>query len=160
MRTMPINCRPTKRRAAVAVEFAVVTPLLLGLVLGLVELTRAYDVQNLLQVAVREGARFAAMDRTGIMQEGESTNDKLIADVTGFLVTSGMPEDALDITITDAENPGEPFDIDDPENDLRLFRVDITIPFAAVSYMPVHIAQNYLLEGSIIFRNGRAVLSE
>ena len=152
--------RPRNRRAAVAVEFAVVLPLLLGLVLGLVELTRAYDVQNLLQIGVREGARFAAMDRTGMLQEGESTNAKLIADVTGFLVSSGLPADALEISISDAENPGQPFDLDDPTNDLKLFRVDISIPFSAVSYLPLHVGQNYPLEGAIIFRNGRATLSE
>jgi hypothetical protein len=148
------------RRGAVAVEFAVIAPLLLGLVLGLIELTRAYDVQNLLQTAVREGARFAAMDRTGMLEEGESTNDKLIEDVTSFLVTSGLPADALEVTISDAENPGQPFDLDDPDNDLGMFRVDVSIPFSAVSYLPVHAGQDYLLEGSIVFRNGTATLSE
>lgn len=152
--------RPDSRRAAVAVEFAVVLPLLLGLILGLVELTRAYDVQNLLQIGVREGARFAAMDRTGMLEEGDSTNAKLIADVRGFLVSSGLSAEALAISISDAENPGQPFDLDDPDNDLKLFRVDISIPFSAVSYLPLHAGQDYPLEGAIIFRNGRATLSE
>lgn len=152
--------RPVNRRAAVAVEFAAVLPLLLGLILGVIEMTRAYDVQNLLQIGVREGARFAAMDRTGMLQEGESTNEKLISDVTGFLVTSGLPANAFEITISDVENVGQPFDIDDSANDLRLFQVDISIPFSAVSYLPVHAGQDFTLEGSIIFRNGRAVLSE
>ena len=45
------------RRGAVAVEFAFVVPMLLAVVLGLIELTRAYDAQYLLQTAAREGVK-------------------------------------------------------------------------------------------------------
>ena len=59
--------RASKRLGAVAVEFAVVLPFLMAIVVGLTELTRVYDVQNLLETGAREGARFAAMDRSGSM---------------------------------------------------------------------------------------------
>jgi Flp pilus assembly protein TadG len=50
-----------RERGAVAVEMAVVLPLLLMLLLGIVEFGRAYNVQISLTQAAREGARFAAI---------------------------------------------------------------------------------------------------
>ena len=59
-----------QRRGVVAVEFAFMAPMLLAIVLGLIELTRVYDAQYLLQTAAREGARFASMDRDGMLGDG------------------------------------------------------------------------------------------
>src|ERR1044071_8259123 len=73
-----------ERRGAGAGEFACVAPVLLAVVVGLTELTRVYNVQNTLETAAREGARFAALDRTGMMQSGQSANSKLISDVKNF----------------------------------------------------------------------------
>jgi len=160
MRTQKQKQRLNNRRAAVAVEFAVVAPMLLAIIVGLIELTRAYDAQNLLQTATREGARFAAMDRTDMLQEGESANSKLIADVTNFLVSSGLPADSIQVSVVDADDPTQPFDLDDPANDLQLFQVEISVPFSAVSYTPVSEAYDYMLTAAITFRNGRATLSQ
>ena len=160
MHTRRKNLHCMNRRAAVAVEFAVVAPMLLSIVLGLIELTRAYDAQNLIQTAAREGARFASMDKTDMLQEGQSTNSKLVQDVTSFLTASGLPAEAIDVSILDAEDPEQSFDLDDPDNDLRLFTVEVTVPFSAVSYTPVSAAYDYAMVGSITFRNGIATLSE
>lgn len=153
------SCRG-HRRAAVAVEFAVICPVLLSIVMGLIEVTKAYDAQNLMQTAAREGARFAAMDRSDMMQEGESTNSKLIDDVKSFLEASGLPGDALDVKVLDADDPTQTFDLDDPDNDLELFVVEITMMFSEISYTPVPEAYDYALTASIVFRNGQATLSE
>ena len=59
-------------------EFAFVAPFLIGTALGIVELTRAYDAQNLIETAAREGARFASMDREGMLARGSI--DQLEAD--------------------------------------------------------------------------------
>ncbi|MFC8597920.1 TadE/TadG family type IV pilus assembly protein [Isoptericola sp. NPDC057191] len=48
-------------RGAAAVEFALVVPLLLVLVLGIVELGRLYHVQAMLDGAAREGVRAMAL---------------------------------------------------------------------------------------------------
>ena len=69
----------SKRRGAVAVEFALVLPFLIATIVGLIEITRAYDVQNLLETGAREGARFASMDRSGMLQEGETSCNMLPA---------------------------------------------------------------------------------
>ena len=95
-----------------------------------------------------------------MMQSGESTNAKLIDDVTSFLGTSGLPEDSLLVEILDADDPTQTFDIDDPDNDLRLFVVRVSLMFSDVSYSPVSAAYDYPLVAEITFRNGRATLSE
>lgn len=147
------------RRGAVAVEFAFIAPMLLAIVLGLIELTRVYDAQYLLETAAREGARFAAMERDGLLADGETSNGKMTSDVKSFLSSAGIPESDIQVRILDHENPSQTFDLDDPDNDLRLFEVEIEVPFSSVSYTPVSEAHDYNLTGSITFRNGRATLS-
>ncbi len=148
------------RRGAVAVEFAFIAPMLLAIVLGLIELTRVYDAQYLLETAAREGARFASMDRDGMLGDGQTSNSKLTADVKSFLSSAGIPQDNIQVRILDFEDPTQTFDLDDPNNDLRLFEVEIEVPFSSVSYTPVSDAHDYALIGSITFRNGRATLSQ
>lgn len=48
---------------AAAVEFALVVPILITLVLGIVEFGRAYNVQNAVSAAAREGARVMAIKK-------------------------------------------------------------------------------------------------
>lgn len=151
--------RRNNRRAAVAVEFAFVAPVLIGTALGIVELTRAYDAQNLLETAAREGARFASMDREGLLGVGQTTNSKMISDVKNFLASSGVDPNQVQVTVTDAESGG-PFDLDDPGNDLKLFKVEISVPYSSVSYTPVSQSNDFSMTASIIFRNGRATLSQ
>ncbi len=52
-------------RGAAAVEFAIILPLLLVLVFGIVEFSIAYNRQQGLHAAAREGARVAALPQTG-----------------------------------------------------------------------------------------------
>lgn len=53
---------PTRgERGAAAVEFALVVPLLLVLVLGIAEFGRAYNIESVLAGAAREGARTMAL---------------------------------------------------------------------------------------------------
>lgn len=48
-------------RGAVAVEFAIVAPLLVMLLLGIMEFSRAYNAQASLSAAAREGVRVMAI---------------------------------------------------------------------------------------------------
>jgi len=52
----------TKERGAVAVEFALVAPVLVMLLLGIMEFGRAYNAQVTLSSAAREGVRVMAID--------------------------------------------------------------------------------------------------
>jgi TadE-like protein len=147
------------RRGAVAVEFAVVAPILLAIVLGMVELGRAFEAQNLLEVAAREGARFASMDRDDLIGPGESANEKMIQDVKTFLESNGIPADEVTVAVKDHENPSNDFDLDDPENDLKLFEVQVSVDWSAVSLTPVGAGQDSTMTATVVFRNGRATIS-
>jgi len=129
-------------------------------VAGLIELTRAYDVQNLLETGAREGARFAAMDRSGMLQEGQTSNQKLIQDVTNLMTSSGLQASDVQVDIRDFADPTQPFDLDDPANDLALFEVEVSVPFSAVSLTPISPDNDYTMSASITFRNGKATLSQ
>jgi len=148
------------RRGAVAVEFAIVAPILVAIVFGLIQLGRAFEVQNLLEVAAREGARFASMDRDGMLDPGESATAKLITDVKTLLASNGIPKDDITVEVKDYENPEQDFDIDDPANDLKLFEVRISVDWSNVSLTSVSASADHALVASVVFRNGRATISE
>jgi Flp pilus assembly protein TadG len=150
---------PKSRRGVVAVEFAIVAPVLLAIVFGMVELSRMFEVQNLLDTAAREGARFAAMDRDGLLQDGQSSNDKLASDVKNYLASSGIPRDSVTVAVKDHEDPGADFNLDDSANDLKLFDVHVSVELSAVSHTSLG-SGNGTLTGSITFRNGFATISE
>jgi hypothetical protein len=161
---MSVSIRKSKlknqdRRGAVAVEFAIVAPVLLALVFGMIEFGRAFEMKNLLEVAAREGARFASMDREGLLDPGESANAKLINDVKNFLASNGIPRDDISVGVKDHEHPEEDFDLDDPANDLRLFEVQISVDWSSVSATAVPAGDDYPLTGRVVFRNGRATIS-
>lgn len=149
-----------QRRGAVAVEFAVVAPILVLITVGMATVNRTFEAQNLLEVAAREGARFASMDREGMIGEGSSSNQKLAEDVINYLASNGLPRDRISVAIKDYENPTKDFDIDDPANDLRLFEVQVSIDYSAISFTPVSEANDYVMTASVVFRNGRATLSD
>lgn len=152
--------RQPHHRGAVAVEFAVVAPVLVSIMLGMATLNRAFEAQNLLATAAREGARFASMDREGMPDQGMTGNQKLEHDIKSFLGSNGIPSDAVTVEVKDYESPGSDFDIDDQANDLRLFEVSVSVDYSAVSYTPVDASSGYPLTASVVFRNGRATLSD
>jgi hypothetical protein len=159
--TRTSNRRPfATRKGAVAVEFAIVAPILVALTFALISLGRAFEMQNLLEVAAREGARFASMDREGMLEPNESATDKLIEDVKNFLNSNGIPLDDIVVEVKDFEDPDQDFDLDDPSNDLKLFEVKVSVDWSCVSLMPVSAGADYPLIASVVFRNGRATLSE
>ncbi|MDQ0258726.1 Flp pilus assembly protein TadG [Sinomonas atrocyanea] len=75
-----------RERGAVAVEFALVLPLLLGLVLGIVEFGRIYNAQVLATNAAREAARTVAI---GNSQSQAITNAQSVA--PGYTISVTVP---------------------------------------------------------------------
>lgn len=61
MKTKPLQ-RTDRSRGAVAVEFALVAPILLALVAGIVEFSHAYNLQISVAQAAREAAREMAIE--------------------------------------------------------------------------------------------------
>ena len=107
-----------KRRGAAAVEFAVVAPIFLLLVFGMIEYGRMVMVQQVLTNASREGARRAVLDG--------STNQDVV-DVVERYLTSGSIGGA-NITVNPT-NPGDAA-FGDP------VAVSVDIQFSQVSWLP------------------------
>ena len=53
----------SEEQGAAALEFALVLPILIMLVMGIIEFSRAYNAKEALQYAVREGAREMAINK-------------------------------------------------------------------------------------------------
>jgi Flp pilus assembly protein TadG len=148
------------RKGAVAVEFAIVAPVLLAIMFGMIQYGKAFEMQNQLQVAAREGARFASMDHTGMLSSGQTANQKLIQEVKNFLATYGIAQSDVTVTVKDHTNPTADFNLDDPKNDLKLFDVKVSMNYSKVSLTPVSANNDYSLTGKVVFRNGKATISQ
>jgi Flp pilus assembly protein TadG len=72
------------------VELALVLPLLLMLVVGIVEFGRAYSAQVSIQAAAREGARALALRNDGAV-DGAVRSSAGAADISS-ITSSGCPE--------------------------------------------------------------------
>jgi len=110
-------CRK-KRRAAAAVEFAVVAPLFFLLVFGMVEYGRMVMVQQIITNASREGARLAVLD-------GATTAE----------VTSAVETYLSNVSISGAQVSVSP----DPPSSAgygEAITVVVSIGFGQVSWLP------------------------
>ena len=76
--------RLSKERGASAVEFALIAPLLLLLVVGIAEFGRAFQVQSTLSAAAREGVRTMALqnDQAAARSMAESVANSLTPGLT------------------------------------------------------------------------------
>jgi len=106
------------RRAAAAVEFAVIAPVFLLLVFGMIEYGRMVMVYQVLTNASREGARAAVLDGATATSVTSAVNSYLSA----ALVTGA--------TVTVAPNPPANAQYGDPVT------VTVSIPFSQVSWLP------------------------
>jgi Flp pilus assembly protein TadG len=155
----PNKSKMDRRRGAAAVEFAVVAPVLVAIMMGLIQSGRGYEAKNLLEGAAREGARFATMDRSSLPKTGQTANQKLINDVKNFLATNGISKQDITVTVKDAITPTKDFNLDDPNNDFKLFSVNVSVKYSDVSLTTVSAGNDYTLTASVVFRNARAVIS-
>ncbi len=80
--------RNRRRRGVAAVEFAVVAPVLILLIFGILEFGRLVMVQQVLTNASREGARRAILEQTTSSEIESVVNDYLTsASISGATVT-------------------------------------------------------------------------
>jgi len=118
-RTLPSGWRRNKRRkGAAVVEFAVVAPVLILLLLGMIECGRMIMVQQALTTAVREGARTAIV-------EGASASSAIDA-AESFLAGAGITGGKITVTPSNTATAahGQPI------------TVAVVVPFAKVSWLP------------------------
>ncbi|MEW4528638.1 MAG: TadE/TadG family type IV pilus assembly protein [Maioricimonas sp. JB045] len=160
-RTERRRIREQPRRGAATVEFALVAPLFLTLVLGTVEMGTAINASQTMNAAIREGGRLATMDFSTKLAPNQTANDKVIQDIRNFLTASGIDGDKVTVTITHAEgsNAGSTFDLQDPDNYLALFKISASIPYSDVSTFPMNYMSGQSLNASLVFRMARTRLS-
>ncbi len=108
-----------KRLGAAVVEFALIVPIFLTLVFGIIEFGRLMMVQQVLVNASREGARRAVL-------EGATVAD-VTQEVSNYLSSSSINVPSESIVVSP-----DPTSIFNNEN----ISVSISIPFSSVSWMP------------------------
>ena len=83
-------------RGAAAVEFAIVVPVLITLLLGIMEFSRVYNAQASLSAAAREAVRVTAMaDRTATAQAAAQINARTAAKNTAVSLQPGLQDSAI-----------------------------------------------------------------
>jgi len=107
----------TARRAAAVVEMAIVSPLLLAMLLGIVEFGYVFMVQQSLTNGAREACRLATLPGT-TDEEIRTRFDEAIA-ATGLEITTDM----LTIEHATAENPVVKVRVQVPYEDVTLLGV-------------------------------------
>ncbi len=108
-----------KQRGAAAVEFAVVAPIFVLLLFGMIEYGRMVMVQQMLTNATREGARRAVLDGTTLAEVKTTVQD--------YLTSGNITVYDNEITVTpdpSAAANGDPV------------TVSMTVPFSRVSWLP------------------------
>ena len=123
----PSNCKlekvgrlyRKKRRGATAVEFALVAPVFILLILGMIEFGRMVMVQQLLTNASREGARQAVLDGSTVTQIKTVIED--------YLSDTSVPVDTNNISVTPDPSTAE---FGDP------ITVSVMVPYSDVSWLP------------------------
>jgi Flp pilus assembly protein TadG len=118
--------RSHERRGAVAVEAAICLTLLVILMLGLWEVGRLVQVNQILNNAAREGARLAA---GGYVNSVGVTNAQVQQAVKDYMTSAGLPSAAVTgstVTLTCLSSPTW----SNPSAALPLdqFRVTVTVP--------------------------------
>jgi hypothetical protein len=155
-RSSPSRAHASAGRSGIAtVEFAILIPLFLMLVLGMTEMGHAFQVSADLTAAVREGGRMASMDLSKVTPSTMTLNQKVIKDMRNFLTASGIPGDDVTLTITHASTEAV-FDLGDEDNYLKSFRISASIPYAKVSRLPADYMNGRTIRFSAVYRLGRS----
>ena len=109
----------SRRRGAAMVEFALVAPVFLILITGIIELGRAVVVQQLLTNASREGARIGGYNST-------TSTSTVTTAVNSYLTNVGISGAATTVS------PNPPSLASGGQS----VTVTVSIPFTKVSYLP------------------------
>jgi Flp pilus assembly protein TadG len=137
----PIHRGGRRRSATAAVEFVVVLPLIVTLLLGMWEVGRLIEIEQLMNNAAREGARLAAGNKYTISQ--------VQTVVINYLKAAGVPVTNTDpnqvVTVKNIGFPGNPAPPDDsPLNATQLdqFEITVRIPFSDVQWIALNMVTN------------------
>ncbi len=106
--------RTAKARGAAVVEFAVVLPLLLTILFGIIEYGWVFMVRQSLQTAAREGCRIA------VLQTSVEPYSNVVARVATVMGPTGLTTFSINMTHATDADPVETIEISIPYNDVSL----------------------------------------
>lgn len=137
-----------RRSGAALVEMALILPLFLLVVLGIIEFGRAMMVGQIVTNAARHGTRQAVIDG--------STNADVEDEIRQFLQESvGCDPGDVSITIEVEPYPGNP----DPADNLSAAlpkdtcRIQVRVPYSEVGYITGRFLESAQLRGSCSMRH-------
>jgi len=129
----------------VLLEFALVLPLLVLIVMLVLEGSRLVRTHQVLNNAAREGARLS------VIKENEGSTDGIIAEVVAYATQNGVPLTAAGVTVT--QNASIPTPSGTP---MSASVVTVTYTYT-MNYLSVFawlgVPSQYPLQGSAEFRN-------
>jgi len=124
--------RPSRvRRGAALVEMALVLPVFMMVVLGIIEFGRALWVANMVTNAAREATRMAVLDGSSNANVSQSAKDFLSS-----TLSVGASDVSVSIVITPADGNPNPANECANANTRDLIDITITVPFDKVSLIP------------------------
>ena len=123
----------TKRKGVAAVEFALVAPVLCMAFFGMIEISRALQVQMVLTNAVREGCRGYA-DNTATDAAGNPIGTKPCVQpiVNKCLTDANIGIDTSKVTVT----PTDPTSVTVSGIKVNQVTVTASLPYSSVAYFP------------------------
>lgn len=119
------QCSPNRlaRRGAAAVEFAVIAPFLVAIMLGMIEVTRAIQVKNYLTDTARSGCRLAV--------KSGSTTQAVKDNINTVLTSNGLDSSYATISVL-VNNK----DVDlSTANQYDQISVKISLPISKVNWL-------------------------
>ncbi len=156
------RCQPvTDRKGSATVEFAIMAPLFIALIMGLLQSGTDFSAAQQMYSALRQAGRLASQDYTEKLQTGQTANQKVIADIKNQLKACGIDSTDATVTITHADgaSAGSNFDLANADNDLKYFKITCTVPYGAVNkngFLPSTVTN---MSASIVFRKGKSILA-
>lgn len=103
-----------RARAAAVVEFAVVLPLLLTILFGIIEYGWVFMVRQTLQTSAREGCRLA------VLQSSVEPYSNVIAAINQVMAPTGLSTYEVTMSHATSANPVEVVVVSIPYNDVSL----------------------------------------
>ena len=140
---------PARRPAAAVIEFAVVIPVLLMFVLGIIEYGRMLMVAQVTTNASREGARYAV--------QADTTGSGVDTYVRNYLKSASVPAAAVTTVALEYQDGAGAWQTCTSPSTLTQgtqVRVRVEIDFSKVSWLPstVFVPSGTLLKGTTVMR--------
>lgn len=132
---MPSPYRRRPRRGVAVVEFAVVAPVFVLILLGMIEFGRMAMVQQVITNASREGARIGVLDG--------ATRAGVTARVNSYLTSAGIPTGGVTVSPDPPDSAGYGESV----------TVGVQVPFGEVSWLPTpRFIGNQMLSAECVMR--------